>query len=109
MSDFNFQPAYEAMIDNTPRVKTVSFGDGYEQRVADGINTTKDMWTVSFQRPVAEIDVIDDFFKAKGGIDSFTWTPAGRSEIKVVCRNWSRRIIAPNVGVISTKFEQVFE
>ncbi len=33
MSDFNFQPAYEAMIDNTPRVKTVSFDDGYEQRV----------------------------------------------------------------------------
>lgn len=109
MSDFNYQPAYEAVVDNAPRVKTASFGDGYEQRVSDGINTNKQMWDVVFQRAKTDIDAIDAFFAAKGGVDSFTWTPAGGTEIKVICRSWSRRFIAPNVGVISTKFEQVFE
>jgi phage-related protein len=109
MSDFNYQPAFNAQITKAPRVLNSRFGDGYEQRIGDGINTTPQVWQVTFQAAESTIEAIDDFLSAKGGVDSFTWTPSGFSEIRVKCADWSREITAPNAGRLSAKFEQVFE
>lgn len=109
MSDFNYQPAYNVSVAKTPRVKTANFGDGYQQRIADGINTQPQQWSLSFQLSKSDIDAIDAFLTVRNGVSSFTWTPSGLSEVKVICRDWSRSIISPNVGTLSAKFEQVFE
>ena len=48
---------------NTPRIHAVTFGDGYEQRIANGINTLDQTMNVSFStRPKAEIDDLVAFF-----------------------------------------------
>lgn len=109
MSEFNYQPSYNATLDKAPRVKTASFGDGYQQRVADGINVSPQVWNLTFQASITDINAIDAFLSLKNGVTAFTWTPSGMSEIKVICRNWSRSIPAPTAGSISAKFEQVFE
>ena len=46
-----------------PKVRVASFGDGYEQRLPDGINTLKETFSVSFNtRTKVEIDDIVTFF-----------------------------------------------
>ncbi len=60
---------------NTPRIHAVSFGDGYEQRIANGINTLDQTMNVSFStRPKAEIDDLVAFFESLGGVTKFEMT-----------------------------------
>jgi phage-related protein len=86
--------------DDTPIIFKTTFGDGYEQRVANGINALSSKFSVSFNtRPKAEIDDIIAFFTSKNGVTAFNWTipdtngsENGNTEttIKVVCENWSQ-------------------
>lgn len=85
---------YEPMqLEESPKVKTSKFGDGYEQRVADGINNNLQKWQISFNnRSLDDVDVVYNFLKARGGVESFDWTPRGElSPRKFVCRKWSRK------------------
>tara|TARA_B100000131_G_C18064687_1_gene591998 strand:- start:488 stop:1081 length:594 start_codon:yes stop_codon:yes gene_type:complete len=60
---------------SNPRVRTQSFGDGYEQRLAEGINNIVDMFSLAFSnRTKEEADDIIAFFEAKGGVDAFDFT-----------------------------------
>ena len=57
---------------STPRVLVASFGDGYEQRIADGINTLDETYTLTFAtRLKADIDDIVAFLDLKKGVSSF--------------------------------------
>jgi len=109
MSEFTWLPTSNPVINKKPRVLTVSFGDGYEQRVGDGINTINTDWNLTFKGTLAEIQEIDAFLTSKAGVTSFTWTPFGFSEIKVVCDDWSQPVISANTSTITTKFRRVFE
>jgi phage-related protein len=85
---------YEPMqVENAPKVKTSKFGDGYEQRVADGINNDLDKWAISFtNRSGVNVQAVYDFLKARGGEESFFWVPRGESTPRIfVCRKWTRR------------------
>jgi len=109
MTTFTWHPQ-TAQKDIEPRVRTASFGDGYHQRVADGINTAPAKWSLSFQRVSADLDAIEAFLVAAGGVDAFDWTPPGEAfAIKVVCSMWSR---SPHTGLrtasMSATFVQVF-
>jgi phage-related protein len=109
VSDFNYQPAYGATVTKAPRILNTQFGDGYEQRIGDGINNTRQVWQLNFSATQADITAIDSFLSEKNGVDSFTWTPSGESEIRVKCSDWNRSRNSPNSGTISTTFTQVFE
>jgi len=109
MTAFTWTPQ-TAEKTTAPRVRTASFGDGYEQRVGDGINTQPAKWTLSFSRETAIIDSIEAYLVAAGGVSAFAWTPPGETtQIKVVCREWRR---APYAGLkaasMSATFDQVF-
>jgi len=100
---------------NTPRTFTVEFGDGYEQRVANGINALAQSFSVSFNtRPKAEIDDIIAFFVNKAGVTAFSFTCAdsnnsGETTIKVVCDDWSQSWDYDNFYSASATFRKVYE
>lgn len=100
---------------NTPRTFTVEFGDGYEQRVANGINALQQSFSVSFDtRPKAEIDDIIAFFVNKAGVTAFSFTYAdsnnsGETTIKVVCEDWSQSWDYDNFYSASATFRKVYE
>lgn len=57
---------------SNPRVRVQSFGDGYEQRIVDGINNINETYSVSFvNRAKAEADDIIAFFDTKGAAGTF--------------------------------------
>ena len=62
---------------SAPKVHTLTFGDGYEQRIADGINNLAQQMNVTFNtRPKAEIDDLVAFFESLGGVSKFRMTKA---------------------------------
>jgi len=109
MSDFSWLPTSTPVINKNPRVLRVSFGDGYEQRAGDGINSIITDWDLTFKGKLSDILAIDAFLTLKAGVSSFTWTPFGFSEIKVVCDSWSQPLISANASSITAKFRRVFE
>lgn len=110
MATFTWVPSYNASATRKPRVLATKFGDGYEQRVGDGINTNPRDWSLSFEgRKVDEADSIEAFLIARGGFESFDWTDPHGVAGKFVCREWSRIIVAPQLFNITAKFDEVFE
>ena len=108
MSDFTYTPSYGAARKRKPRALVSQFGDGYEQRVGDGINVDLHMWSLQFQnRNATDADAIETFLALKAGVTTFTWTPSGFSEVTVVCREWSRSLNGPGSNTVTATFEQV--
>jgi len=60
-------------------------------------------------RNTAEADVIEDFLTARGGVESFLWTPPTGSQGTYICESWTRQITGPGRFIINATFEQVFE
>jgi phage-related protein len=109
MPTFTWSP-HEASKKAAPRVRTAAFGDGYQQRVGDGINVQPAEWSLTFVRRTVDADAIEAFLVARAGADSFTWTPPGEAAaIKVVCAEWNRQPLPGLLGAsIAATFRQVF-
>ena len=107
MATFTYYPQ-TANRTMKPRVRVASFGDGYEQRVGDGINNAPRSWQLTFTRPVAEADLILAFLAARNGSEAFDWTDPDGTAAKWVCREWSHSILTRSAKSISATFEQVF-
>jgi phage-related protein len=72
---FEWSPAPEATGAIAFAVRTAKFGDGYQQDVADGINTKSDSWPLTFVGGKAKADAISAFLDWHAGWRSFQWTP----------------------------------
>jgi phage-related protein len=60
-------------------VLEAKFGDGYSQRMSDGLNTIMETWSLSFQnRPISDINIIRAFLEGKNGVQAFSWDPPGQ-------------------------------
>lgn len=111
MAIFTETPDFATRKKTEPSVSKIKFGDGYEQRVAYGINTSPRIWNVRFaNRLVTEIDAIEEFFQDRNGVEAFEWTPPRESTaVMIVCSSWDRSFDNPQTDTISATFEQVFE
>lgn len=99
-----------------PRVLVAQFGDGYAQRRPAGINTQDEIWSLTFSnRSAAVAAAIDDFLKARNGVDVFVWTPPRQSTaLNVICPEWSIAYgdlanDGARVMNINAKFQQVHQ
>lgn len=116
-NNLGYTPAHNFATNTTPRTRKVAFGDGYEQRSPDGINTILKQWNMVFQnRLLSDIKTMTDFLEGKKGTVSFTFTPVGESvEYKVVCEEWNRDTIlydtvnSKGYGSLSVTFRQVYD
>ena len=100
----------------TPKVKIATFGDGYEQRLQDGINSLGEIYSVSFvTRTKEDIDDIVYFFNTKRGVVSFDFTipdsnsVGGEATIKVVCDNYSQKYDYDEFYSCTANFRRVYE
>lgn len=73
-----------------PRVRVVKFGDGYEQRSPDGLNSLLRSYSPVFRaKDYLEAKVLDAFFTRHGSWKAFLWrSPMTNRTVKVVCRQW---------------------
>jgi phage-related protein len=108
MTTFSFIPEYGANLTRKPRVHMAQFGDGYQQRVGDGINTIARSWSLLFKGTPAEIDVIEAVLANAAGTASLDWTPPSGAAGKWICPEWSRISVQYNEETLSTIFNEVF-
>ena len=103
---------------STPKVLRASFGDGYEQRIVNGINNIEEEYSVSFRNRLKEdIDDIVVFLDGKGGVTKFPFTipdsnnttTTGEHTIQVVCENYSTNYEHDNVYSLTATFRRVYE
>lgn len=110
MAYFRHVPDFGANAMMKPNVRTTKFGDGYEQRQANGINNKPRQWSLSFSmRDNAEADAIEAFLEARGGVEAFDWTDPRMKTVRVKCAQWNRIADRYNLSTITATFEQVFE
>jgi phage-related protein len=103
---------------SAPRVLVANFGDGYEQRIADGINTLNETYSLNFATRLKEdIDDIVVFLDGKQGVSNFTLTlpdtnnttRTGERDVKVVTTDYSVTYDYDNFYSLSLSLKRVFE
>lgn len=100
---------------STPRVLVARFGDGYEQRIADGINSINETFRVTFNnRTKEEIDDITAYLGSLNGTTAFTYTipdsnNSGETDIKVVCDTFTQNYSYGDFYSASATFRRVYE
>ena len=109
MSTFLYNPDWSAKKQNKPRVNTAQFGDGYEQRVSDGLNTNLATWNISFVRDPETIEYINSFLYAKGGVYSFNWTAPNGYVGVYKCSEWDSSYDSPGWSTLTATFTEVAE
>jgi phage-related protein len=106
----DIDPTWATSVSISPRVLKNPYGDGYEQRIPDGLNTVREIWSVSFEGiAYTECLEIKNFLKARAGAEAFNWAPPGETEIQVKCESFTVEKTSGNTGNVKATFEQVFD
>ena len=110
MATFTIAPDFGASVSLKPRVLTAQFGDGYQQRLGDGINIRAEDWQLTFSaRTPAERDQILSFLEARNGVEAFDWTSPRGTVGKFVCAEWNHSPNSAASNTVTARFTQVFE
>lgn len=107
MEYFHWCVAANMQVSIQPKVKTIKFGDGYEQRIQNGINA--DLRTYSIMITVRRDEElwINEFFTRHAGYKAFLWrNPHTNREIRVKCPSWSANVMNTATTITAT-FEEV--
>lgn len=107
---FLWKPSYGGSHSFEPRLKTISFGDGYTQDSPDGIHNT--LWKselVFEMRRDAECRAINHFLYTRGGQESFLYTPTSPfgTTITVKCKKWDTDPTFFDNFLVRASFEEV--
>tara|TARA_R100000805_G_scaffold8759_1_gene10385 strand:+ start:463 stop:804 length:342 start_codon:yes stop_codon:yes gene_type:complete len=104
-------PTYNTRITPKPSVNVVSFGDGFEQRLTQGLNQNALSVNLVFELSQTDADTAITFLNSR--IDdgaSFDYTlPSETSSRKFVCDSFPRSIPFLNRVRLSCVFREVFE
>jgi phage-related protein len=97
-----------------PRVNRVQFGDAYAQRSLDGINADLESITVTWEHLTqAEYQSIWNFFKARQGVEAFTytlpWISSGNTLRTYICPKYQRTKHSINDYDIHAEWSEVVE
>ena len=107
-------PSYSPQLSVENNIITVALGDGYEQRLKNGINATRRTFSLSFLNRSDTVttnilNFLADSSKGDNGAKAFDWTPPFGSTGKWVCQNPSVTMVAHNLNEIDLVFREVFE
>lgn len=103
-------PSTPAGASYTPRVVTVQFGDGYEQRIGDGINTMPEKLSLRWDNiKAADAATIKAFFEARAGVEAFYYTIPGLTARKYKCAAWTVDYQDSSIATVTAKLAEVFD
>lgn len=104
-------PSYSATKDVSYRTKQSNFGDGYSQRVGDGINVVQRKFTMDFENMLpADADTLETFFNGLYGVLPFFYTlPLESTQYAWIAKAVKRSYQGPNSISLNVVIEQVFD
>lgn len=105
---FTWSATDAATGDATFRVRTAQFGDGYAQVVADGLHNRVGSWPLTFTGPTSRIEAIMAFLDARGGSESFYWTPPLGVQGLYRCAQYSLHREGGDIYSVTATFDEAF-
>ena len=109
MSVLPFAPQFSSRAKRQPRVRKSGFGDGYEQRTADGLNVIRDEWDLVFTLKRADAESLLSFFDGLQGVSRFQWTAPGQSQaLNYICDDWNYQLLSTGAMTINAHIYQDF-
>ena len=111
MADLPLQPTRASNRSVQPRFLKADLGDGYTQRSGDGIQTIKEMWSVTFEAlDTTNANLLISFFEGLEGYQAFTWIPFRQTVTKkFICVSWSESFLGNSLTTVTAEFQQVFD
>jgi len=106
MESFNWQPDYQLKRKRKPEKYSISFGDGYSQQIAVGVNLLRQTFDLSFSNNFAIIYAIEQFLESRGGVEDFLWTTPNGDNLIFYCKEWSVDYSTYANNTLSATFEQ---
>ena len=102
------KPTTSSNRTNSPRTKSIAFGNGYMQITSDGINNNLEKWSLTFILEDADKQIVEDFFTTAGGINYFNWTSPELDAIRkqYLCPQWQINPLGSNVYQITCTFNE---
>ncbi|WP_373753333.1 phage tail protein [Neisseria weixii] len=104
---FTWKVDSQATVSHEFNARVVQFGDGYEQRQRRFLKPKMQKWTVEKTALKKEIEAIQAFLDARGGVESFLWTPPDGKALLVVADKYSVKNIGGRAWVLSCEFREV--
>lgn len=93
----------------TERVRKAQFGDGYAQRIPDGINSESSSFNLQFIGDAVTIGAILAFLQSHAGATAFNWTPLLWSAPALfTCEKYSQPTKDGDAYTIAATFDQTF-
>lgn len=109
MTTFAYQPDWGVQVQIAPRIQKYQFGDGYEMRRPDGINTMLETWDCTFKRNVPVAEAIYAQLKSFGGVEAFVWTTPDGYTSSFVCDSFSKTKDSIGWNTVKAMFREVPE
>lgn len=108
MDRLPFSPLINSTSKAQFRVKALQFGDGYEQRAQDGINTDLRTYNVEFVGSREYVDQVQEFFEKQKGVKSFLWTaPDRKDERKYVSQGFNISFLGKRGARLKVELREV--
>jgi phage-related protein len=107
---FIWTPSYGLPIDIEPKIINIQFGNGYQQRIADGINNNLLVLNLKFEGlTLQQVTAISHFLYTRGGTESFLFIPPKpfHKLKKFVVRKFSPSLEFYQNNPITVTFEEV--
>ena len=100
------QPKYT--VEEEPRRKVLNFGDGYQQRMVDGLNPLLRKYSVTYKLKHEEAEKFRNFMKEHGGVRAFYFKDValGGELVKVVCTKFPRSVTKTHT-TFTCEFEEI--
>ena len=108
--EFMWIPNYNSPVQSTPKVRVIKFGDGYEQRSADGISNNLLVFELHFDlRRTKEAAAMTHFLNLRAGKEAFLFTPPSPyATLKLFkCAQWTNTMVFYDNYSISAQFEEI--
>tara|TARA_R100000278_G_scaffold98060_1_gene75058 strand:+ start:65 stop:415 length:351 start_codon:yes stop_codon:yes gene_type:complete len=110
----SIKPTYGEQITVKQDYITVKLGDGYQQRIVEGLPANKRLKTIQAKFEISQTDAntINTFLDAQfdAGMEAFDYTPSNATTaLKVICIRRTETIPYLNRVNLSLTFEEVAE
>ncbi|BBP76527.1 hypothetical protein PHLH7_26310 [Pseudomonas sp. Ost2] len=105
---FTWTPNNDPAATISFRTKSAKFGDGYEQRAQDGINSRSQSWPLTFSGKKDRIKEIMAFLDRQAGATPFYWTDPLGGQALYRCSEYQPKAVGGDVYTLTATFEQAF-
>jgi len=104
-------PDFTSSKSVSARILENTFGDGYTQRAADGLNAIRDAWSVSYTNlTTPEKNILETLLLSAAGWQAFWWVAMGETVAKKwTCKEWKFVPVAAGYWNMSGTFIQSFD